>query len=99
MIENNMTVINQEDNEPVIEPNIEMELSKEKRDIVREIIKEIKNFGVSQRQLVYLIFCLSMELENIVLAKELTSLIGKHRSKIPVQVSEQNNPKKKLILV
>ncbi len=94
MIDNN----NNEEEHPTIKPNIEMELSAEKRQTVREIIKEIKNFGVSQRQMVYLIYCLSLELENNEFMRDLVAVVGKHRSKVPVQISEQNIPKKKILL-
>jgi hypothetical protein len=90
---------NNEDDNNIIKPNIEMELSAEKRQTVREIIKEIKNFGVSQRQMVYLIYCLSLELENNEFMRDLVAVVGKHRSKVPVQISEQNIPKKKILLV
>jgi hypothetical protein len=89
---------NNEDDNNIIKPNIEMELSAEKRQVVREIIKEIKNFGVSQRQMVYLIYCLSLELENNEFMRDLVAVVGKHRSKVPVQISEQNIPKKKILL-
>lgn len=89
---------NNEDDNNIIKPNIEMELSAEKRQTVREIIKEIKNFGVSQRQMVYLIYCLSLELENNEFMRDLVAVVGKHRSKVPVQISEQNIPKKKILL-
>ncbi len=89
---------NNEDDNNTIKPNIEMELSAEKRQTVREIIKEIKNFGVSQRQMVYLIYCLSLELENNEFMRDLVAVVGKHRSKVPVQISEQNIPKKKILL-
>ena len=94
MIDNN----NNEEEHPTIKPNIEMELSAEKRQTVREILKEIKNFGVSQRQMVYLIYCLSLELENNEFMRDLVAVVGKHRSKVPVQISEQNIPKKKILL-
>lgn len=94
MIDNN----NNEEEHPTIKPNIEMELSAEKRQTVREILKEIKNFGVSQRQMVYLIYCLSLELENNEFMRDLVAVVGKHRAKVPVQISEQNIPKKKILL-
>lgn len=67
-----------------IQPNIEYELPKEKRNECREIVREIKNFGVSQRQLLYLIQLLSMELENIEIMKALTKVIGESRKDIPI---------------
>lgn len=41
----------------------------------RKIVKEIINVGLSQRQQLFLIYLLSMELENIEYVKELTQLI------------------------
>lgn len=67
-----------------IEPNIEHELSKEKRQECRDIVKEIKNFGVNQRQILFLIQLLSMELENGDLMRALVKTIGTIRSSIPV---------------
>ena len=41
----------------------------------RKIVKEILNVGLTQRQHVFLIYLLSMELENIEYVQELTSFI------------------------
>lgn len=43
---------------------IEATLSKQKRDDCRNIIKEIKDFRVSQRQILFLIELLALELED-----------------------------------
>ena len=48
--------------------------------------------------MVYLIYCLSLELENNEFMRDLVAVVGKHRSKVPVQISEQNIPKKKILL-
>ena len=53
-----------DENATYIEPNIEFELPKEKRQECRNILMEIKNFGVSQRQILFLIRLLALELEN-----------------------------------
>jgi uncharacterized protein YfkK (UPF0435 family) len=54
-----------DDNTPKIKPNkIEVELSKEKKDICRQIVKEINNFGVSQRQKLFIVELLALEMEN-----------------------------------
>lgn len=48
-----------------IKPDIELKLSAEKRNECRQIVQEIKNFGVrSQRQLLYLIYLLALEIED-----------------------------------
>ena len=49
----------------IIKPNkIELELSKEKKQVCREIVKEINNFGIEQRQKLFIIELLALELEN-----------------------------------
>ena len=51
--------------EAYVVPNyIETKLSKEKRLTCRGIVKTINEFGVSQRMKLYLIYLLSLELEN-----------------------------------
>ena len=41
----------------------------------RKIVKEILNIGISQRQQMFLIYLLSLELENIQHVKDLTDVI------------------------
>lgn len=41
----------------------------------RKIVKEILNVGISQRQQMFLIYLLSLELENIQHVKDLTDVI------------------------
>lgn len=67
-----------------IVPNIETKLSKRKRDECREIVREIKEFGVNQRQLLYVIYLLSLELENTDAMRALSKVIGEVREQIPV---------------
>lgn len=40
------------------------EIDAEENVVVREIIQEIMNFGVSQRQIIYLIYLLALHLES-----------------------------------
>lgn len=49
-------------------------IAKENEDC-RRIVKEILNVGLSQRQQMFLIYLLSLELENIEHVKDLTDLI------------------------
>jgi len=70
--------------EDYIQPNIEHKLSSEKRKECREIVREIKQFGVSQRQMLYLIYLLSLELEDVATMRALTKTIGENRESTPV---------------
>lgn len=76
---------NEEDKEVYVEPNIEYELSKEKRQTCREIVKEIKEFGINQRQLLFLIQLLAMELENREAMSAVSKAIGAVRKEVPVE--------------
>lgn len=90
-----------EENVVYVEPNIEHELPKDKRQACREIVKEIKDFGINQRQLLFLIQLLAMELENRDAMRAISKAVGEVRKDIPVGnkliVSEQSNTPKKLI--
>jgi hypothetical protein len=67
-----------------IKPNIESKLPAKKRQECRNIVQEIRQFGVSQRQLLYLIHILALELENRETMVSITNAIGENREKIPV---------------
>ena len=71
-----------DENLDYVKPNIEHKLPAHKRMECREIVKEVRNFGVSQRQLLYLIYLLSRELENREVMVALTKAIGDNREKI-----------------
>ncbi len=49
-------------------------LAKENEDC-RKIVKEVLNIGLTQRQQMFLIYLLSMELENIEYVQTMTSVI------------------------
>lgn len=82
--------------EGFVKPNIEYQLSKEKRQIVRDILLEIKRFGVSQRQILFLIYLLALELENQDVMKAIVAAVGENRDKVPLDVIEK--PVNKLII-
>lgn len=90
-----------DENAVYVQPNIDHELPKEKRQICRDIVKEIKEFGVSQRQLLFLIQLLAMELENREALQAISKAIGEVRKDIPVGnkliLSEQSKTAKKLV--
>lgn len=59
----------------------------------RSIIQEILNYGVSQYEIKKLIHLLSLELEDIDLMKEISSLLNKEKIE-----EEKTQQKQKLIL-
>lgn len=70
--------------EGYIQPNIELELPAAKRKACRDILQEIKTFGVSQRQMLYLIYLMSLELEDNVTMKAIANAVSQNRKNIPV---------------
>lgn len=77
------------DDEPVegvsyIQPNIEIKLPANKRMECRNIVQEIKKFGVNQRQILYTIYLLSLELEDVELMRSLTKVIGEKRENVKI---------------
>lgn len=70
--------------EEYIQPNIEIELPVMKRQACRDIVLEVKKFGISQRQILYLIYLMSLELEDNVTMKAIAKAIGQNRKNIPV---------------
>ena len=77
--------------EGYIKPSIEVALAANKRQECREILQEIKTFGISQRQTVYLIYLLALEIENLDLMKGITSLIGEQRDNVPLSIEDKGN--------
>ena len=75
---------NAEDGVDYINPNIETKLPAPKRNECRDIVKEIKTFGISQRQLLYLVYLLSLEIENRDVMQALVKAIGDNREKIQI---------------
>ena len=69
---------------PTIEPNIDFELSKEKRQECRDIVAEIKDFGVNQRQILFLVQLLAMELETREVMQAINKAVGNARKEVPV---------------
>lgn len=67
---------------------IELELSKEKKQICRDIVKEINNFGIDQRQKLFIIELLSLELESRDAMLMLTKVISDIRDKKIVNKSK-----------
>lgn len=87
---NNDFVVNESEastsNNQFIVPNIETKLPKHKRDECRDILKEVRDFGVSQRQILFLIHLLALELENTDAMRAIAKAVGEVREFIPVNV-------------
>lgn len=77
-----------EDGIGYVSPNIEFKLPKEKRQECRDIVMEIRKFGVSQRQLLYLVYLLSLELEDVNVMRSIAKAVGENRDNIPVSLSD-----------
>jgi hypothetical protein len=67
-----------------ISPNIEAKLPAPKRLECRKIVREIKDFGISQRQMLYIIYLLALELEDADTMQALVKAVGENREKFPV---------------
>ena len=67
-----------------IKPNIEIKLPANKRLECREIVNEVREFGITQRQVLYLIYLLALELEDREIMLTLTKAIGENRDNVAI---------------
>jgi hypothetical protein len=85
--------------EKFIKPkNIELTLSKEKKQVCRDIVKEINNYGVSQRQKIFLCELIALELEDPNVRDAFIDAVKMARSKLGTELVIEQALKKKLIL-
>lgn len=87
-----------QEGEEYIQPNIELELPVNKRKDCRDIVMEIRKFGVSQRQMLYIIYLLSLELEDNKTMKAIAKVIGENRKNVPVSPTLERSNTPSLIL-
>lgn len=80
-----------QEGEEYIQPNIELDLTANKRKDCRDIVLEIRKFGVSQRQMLYLIYLLSLELEDNATMRSIVKAIGENRKNVPVNSLERSS--------
>jgi hypothetical protein len=59
--------------------------------IVRDMVKEISNVGINERQRLFLIYLLALELENVELMKKLTSLVKCDSSESVLLIGKDND--------
>ena len=87
-----------QEGEEYIQPNIELELPVNKRKDCRDIVMEIRKFGVSQRQMLYIIYLLSLELEDNKAMKSIVKAIGENRKNVPVSPTLERSNTPSLII-
>lgn len=63
------------ENKPTRYGQTDFEKLAEEKEQARQIVYEISNFGVSQRQQLFVIYLLAMELENVDHMRQISSLI------------------------
>lgn len=64
--------------------SIETQLSKEKREECRFIVKQLNDFGFGQRQLLFLIELLALQLENRETMLAVKQAVATNRNKVAV---------------
>jgi len=62
----------------------------------RQITSEILNFGVSQDQIMQIIYLLSLELENRDALLDISEVVSKHKTSL---VTEDDKPQQKILEV
>lgn len=85
-----------------IAPNyIETKLPKANKQKCRGIVRTINEFGVSQREKLFLIYLLSLELENRDAMLKISKTVGECQASIeaPKVIVEDDKPQKKQILL
>lgn len=78
--------------EPVRYGQLKSEKIAEENDVCRNIAKEISQFGITERQRLFLIHTLAMELEDVQVMLELTACI-KELTKSNIFLSTQEDEK------
>jgi hypothetical protein len=81
----------------IIPKNIETKLTKEQKDKCRSIVRTINDYGVTQREKIFLCELLALELEDRELMLAFTDAVKKARAKLGESTTLEI-PKKKLIL-
>ena len=87
-----------QEGEEYIQPNIELELPVNKRKDCRDIVMEIRKFGVSQRQMLNLMYLLSLELEDNKTMRAIIKAIGENRKNVPVTPALERSQTPSLII-
>jgi hypothetical protein len=79
-------------NDPVRYGEFDSEKSAEENNACRQIVKEINNFGINERQRMFIIYLLGLELENTEHMRQVTTMareLGKERDMFLTDKSEE----------
>ena len=90
-----------QEGEAYVVPNyIETKLTKEKRMECRGIVKTINQHGISQRQKLYMIYLLSLELENRDSMMKIVKVVSEFKDTIEDSkiIVDRETPAKKILL-
>ena len=90
-----------QEGEAYVVPNyIETKLPKEKRMECRGIVKTINQHGISQRQKLYMIYLLSLELENRVSMMKIVKVVSECKDTIEDSkiIVDRETPARKILL-
>ena len=104
MIKSDDMLTNEDDvqeGEAYVVPNyIETKLPKEKRMECRGIVKTINQHGISQRQKLYMIYLLSLELENRDSMMKIVKVVSECKDTIEDSkiIVDRETPAKKILL-
>jgi hypothetical protein len=60
---------------PILYGKTQSEKRAEENQVCRQIVREINNFGITQRQMLFLIYLLGSELENVEHMRAITKLV------------------------
>lgn len=91
-----------EDGVSYVAPNyIETKLTKASKQKCRNMVRTINEFGISQREKLFLIYLLSLELEHRESMLKITKAVGECQGSIesPKVIIEDDKPQKKQILL
>ena len=80
-------------NQPVHYGQMGSEALAEENLVCRQIVREITNFGVSQRQLLMIMYLMAMELDDVQKVQEITAFLREVASEIFLIPQEDPNGK------
>lgn len=69
---------------------LESEKIVKEKQICRQIVQEINNFGTNERQRLFIIYLLGLELENSEAKYDLSTIAKEHCSKLGMILSENS---------
>jgi len=75
----------------VLYGQLKSEKMSQENELCRKIVKEISQFGVSQRQYMFIIYLLALELENVENMRALTSFLKEIVGNELFLISSENN--------